>query len=68
MGVLLFSLVREGFYLHNGMIRCSGCHYQKKQKTAGISDECQSQWATQQDQEEILINSQPGQKSGSGGS
>lgn len=26
------ALVREGFYLHNGMIRCSGCHYQKNRK------------------------------------
>ena len=26
------ALVRKGFYLHNGMIRCSGCHYQKNRK------------------------------------
>ena len=26
------ALVREGFYLHNGTIRCSGCHYQKNRK------------------------------------
>ena len=26
------ALACEGFYLHNGTIRCSGCHYQKNRK------------------------------------